>query len=51
MKIIAVDDEKIAPYGRVKEYKVRGITAESGRKPEFCKRPELYPETKVIWRD
>ena len=46
---LPAEAEKIAPYGRVKTYKVRGITAESGKTPEFCKRPELYPETRVIY--
>ena len=46
-----VEGEKAAPYGRVKEYSIKGLTTERGVKPTICERPELYPDTKVIWRD
>lgn len=43
-----VTDEKLAPYGRVKEYVVNGLTTERGGKVELCERPELYPEVNVV---
>ena len=45
---LPIDGEKLAPYGRVKEYYVKGLTTERNRKPEFCQRPELYPDIKLV---
>ena len=42
---LPIEDAKIAPYGRVKEYNITGLTTERAMKPEICKRPELYPDT------
>ncbi|MBR2460782.1 MAG: hypothetical protein IKB34_06100 [Clostridia bacterium] len=42
------DSEKLAPYGRVKEYYVKGLTTERGGQPELCQCPELYPEIKCV---
>ena len=42
-----VDEEKVAPYGRVKEYNIKGLTTERGKKPSICSRGDLYPETKI----
>ena len=42
-----VTDEKVAPYGTVKEYVIKDLTTERGLKPEICERPELYPCVKV----
>lgn len=47
-----VDGEKVAPYGRVKEYNIKGLTTERGIKPSLCSRPELYTEeTKITFCD
>lgn len=46
-----IEGEKVAPYGRVKEIRINGLTTERGVKPTLCERPELYPETSVIWCD
>ena len=45
---LPTDGEKLAPYGRVKEYYVKGLTTERGKKPELCQRPELYPDIKLV---
>ena len=46
-----IDGEKTAPYGRVKELKIKGLTAETGRDVELCRRPELYTDTVISFED
>ena len=44
------DIEKLAYYGRVKQLCIKGLTTESGITPELSERPELYPDTEVIYK-
>ena len=43
-----VETEKVAPYGRVKEIRVKNLTTERGGEAQICERPELYPDTKIV---
>ena len=45
------DAEKVAPYGTVKEIRIKGLTTQRGLKAELCENPELYPDTNVIYCD
>lgn len=43
-----IETEKVAPYGRVKEIRVKDLTTERGGEVQICERPELYPDTKIV---
>ena len=46
-----VEGQKLAPYGRVRTLKVKGLSTETGREVGLCVRPELYADTETVFED
>ncbi|MBR2474415.1 MAG: hypothetical protein IKB51_05240 [Clostridia bacterium] len=46
-----ISEEKASPYGRVNEFYISRLTTDNGAELELSECPELYPETKVIYKD
>ena len=47
----SAEGEKVAVYGRVKTYNVKGFVTERGIAPQISERPELYPDTVINYLD